>query len=154
MPCLIAQSCLTLCNPIAWRQPGPLSMWILQASKLEWFAMLSSRGSSQSRDQTLVSHIAGRFFTVWATREVLTRTTAAYLTIFSNNCFWLMKDVAPMNLWLWANCSNSFTHYKACSLEMLYVILWQWIWLSVSLWLVVLVETPWAVRKYCISVDM
>ena len=28
-----------------------------------------SRGSSQSRDQTQVSHIAGGFFTSWATRE-------------------------------------------------------------------------------------
>ena len=31
-------------------------------------AMLSSRGSSQPRDQAQFSHIAGRFFTVWATR--------------------------------------------------------------------------------------
>ena len=30
-----------------------------------------SRGSSQSRDQTQVSHISGRFFTTWATREVV-----------------------------------------------------------------------------------
>ena len=30
---------------------------------------LSSRASSQPRDQTQVSHIGGRFFTVWATRE-------------------------------------------------------------------------------------
>ena len=27
------------------------------------------QGSSQPRDQTLVSHIAGRFFTIWATKE-------------------------------------------------------------------------------------
>ena len=31
--------------------------------------MTSSNGSSQPRDQTQVSHIAGRFFTIWATRE-------------------------------------------------------------------------------------
>ena len=31
--------------------------------------MPSSRGSSPPRDQTQVSHIAGRFFTIWATRE-------------------------------------------------------------------------------------
>ena len=36
---------------------------------LEWVAMPSSRGSSQARDRTQVSRIAGRFFTVWATRE-------------------------------------------------------------------------------------
>ena len=40
-----------------------------QARILEWVAMPSSRGSSQPRDQTQVSHIAGRFFTSWATRE-------------------------------------------------------------------------------------
>jgi len=39
-------------------------MGILQARILEWVAMPSSRGSSQSRVQTQVSHIAGRFFTI------------------------------------------------------------------------------------------
>ena len=44
-------------------------MGILQARILKWVAMPSSRGSSQSRDQTQVSHTASRFFTVWATRD-------------------------------------------------------------------------------------
>ena len=48
---------------------APLSMGILQAKLLEWVTMLSSRGSSLSRDRTQVSHTAGRFFTIWATRE-------------------------------------------------------------------------------------
>ena len=48
---------------------APLSMGILQARILEWVAMPSSRGSSQPRDWTQVSHIAGRFFTSWATGE-------------------------------------------------------------------------------------
>ena len=43
---------------------------ILQVRILEWVAILFSMGSSQSRDQTQVSHIAGRFFGIWATREV------------------------------------------------------------------------------------
>ena len=42
---------------------------ILQARILVWVAFLFSRGSSQPRDQTQVSCIAGRFFTSWATRE-------------------------------------------------------------------------------------
>ena len=46
-----------------------LSMGVPQARILQWAAMPSSRGSSQLRDQTQVSHIAGRFFTTWATRE-------------------------------------------------------------------------------------
>ena len=43
---------------------SPDSSGILQARILEWVALPSSRGSSQPRDQTQVSHIAGRFFTV------------------------------------------------------------------------------------------
>ena len=42
---------------------------ILQARILEWVAIPYSRGSSQPRNRTQVSHIAGRFFTSWATRK-------------------------------------------------------------------------------------
>ena len=45
---------------------------ILQARILEWVAVPFSRASSQPRDRTPVSHIAGGFFTSWATREVHT----------------------------------------------------------------------------------
>ena len=41
-----------------------LSMEILQERIIEWVAMLSSRGSSQPRDQTQVTSIASGFFTV------------------------------------------------------------------------------------------
>ena len=42
---------------------------ILQARILEWVTFSFSMGSSQPRDQTHVSHMTGRFFTSWATRE-------------------------------------------------------------------------------------
>ena len=42
--------------------------WNIQARILGWVAFPFFRGSSQPRDQTEVSHIAGRFFTSWATR--------------------------------------------------------------------------------------
>ena len=48
---------------------APLSMDVLQARILMWVAMPSSRGSSQPRDWTQVSCIAGGFFIIWATRE-------------------------------------------------------------------------------------
>ena len=48
---------------------GLYSPGILQARILEWVAIPFSRRSSQPRDQTQVSHISGRFFTSWATRE-------------------------------------------------------------------------------------
>ena len=49
--------------------PGSSVLGILQARILEWGAILFSRGSSKPRDQTHISCIAGRFFTIWATRE-------------------------------------------------------------------------------------
>ena len=48
---------------------APLSMGILQTRILKWIVRPSSRGSSQPRNWTQVSCIAGRFFTIWATRE-------------------------------------------------------------------------------------
>ena len=45
----------------------------LQARILEWVAIPFSRGSSQPKDRTQVTHIAGRFFTSWATRDVMLR---------------------------------------------------------------------------------
>ena len=50
--------CLTLCDPMDYTFHG-----ILQARILEQVAFPFSRGSSQPRDQTQVSSIAGRFFT-------------------------------------------------------------------------------------------
>ena len=49
--------------------PGSSVHGILQARILEWVAISFSRGSSRPRDQTQVSHIAGRRFNLWATRE-------------------------------------------------------------------------------------
>ena len=51
--------------------PGSSAHGIIQARILEWVAIPFSRGSSQPRGQIQVSCIAGRFFTVWATREAL-----------------------------------------------------------------------------------
>ena len=65
----VTQSSPTLCNPMHYSSPGSSAHGILQARILEWVAVPFSRGSSQPRDRTQVSHIAARFFTVWATRQ-------------------------------------------------------------------------------------
>ena len=65
----VAQSCPTLWDPMDCRLPGSSVHGILQARILEWVAIPFCRGSSQPRNQTQVSHIAGEFFTIWATRE-------------------------------------------------------------------------------------
>ena len=54
------------CSP-----PGFSIHGIFQARVLEWGAIAFSRGSSPPRDRIQVSHIAGRCFTIWASREAL-----------------------------------------------------------------------------------
>ena len=66
----VAQSCLTLCDPMDCSLPGVSLHGILQARVLEWVAISFSRGSSQPRDRTWVSRIAGKRFTIWATRPL------------------------------------------------------------------------------------
>ena len=59
----VTKLCLTLWDPMdcsPWNSPG-------QNTGVGSLSLL--QGSSQPRDQTQVSHIAGRFFTSWATRE-------------------------------------------------------------------------------------
>ena len=65
----VAQSCPTLWDPMDYSLPGSSVHGILQARVLEWVAISFSRRSSRPRDWTQVSCIAGRCFTVWATRE-------------------------------------------------------------------------------------
>ena len=48
----LLQSHMTLCNPMDCRSPGSSVHGILQARKLEWVAMPSSRRSSLPRDRT------------------------------------------------------------------------------------------------------
>ena len=64
----VVHSCLTLCDP--------MDCIVLQARILEWVAFPFFRGSSQSRDRTQVSGIAGGFFTSWVTREAILESVA------------------------------------------------------------------------------
>ena len=87
--------------------PGSSVHGILQTRILQWVAMLSSGGSSWSRDRTRVSCIAGRFFTIWATREALnaTNTLSALLLSLANIIrFWIPLSVT------W----GTFAHSQFC----------------------------------------
>ena len=61
---LVTQSCPTLLDPMDCRPSWSSVPGILQSRILEWVVILFSRGSYQARDQTQVSFIAGRFFTM------------------------------------------------------------------------------------------
>ena len=64
---LTAQLCPPLGRSLDWSPPSSSVHGIFQARTLEWDAIFSSKGSSQSKDWIHVSYITGRFFICWAT---------------------------------------------------------------------------------------
>ena len=67
---LVAQLCLTLCDPMDYNPPGYSVHGILQARIPEWVAMPSTRGSSQPRSPvlqagSLLSEPPGSIFHIW-----------------------------------------------------------------------------------------
>ena len=67
---LLTQIYPILCKTMDYSQPGSSVLGILQARILEWVAVPISSRSFWLGDRTQVSCMAGKFFTVWASREV------------------------------------------------------------------------------------
>ena len=59
----VAQSCLTLCDPVDCSPPGSFVHGISQTRMLDWVVIFSCSGSSWPRDRTCISYIAGKYFT-------------------------------------------------------------------------------------------
>ena len=93
---LVTQLCPILCDPMDNTPPGFSAHGIFQARILEWVAIPFSRGCSWPRDRTRVSHSAGRFFTVWATREAL-------LHIYICNCQYSIILTYKNGHFMWFN---------------------------------------------------
>ena len=107
---LVTQSYLPLCDPMDCSPPGFSVCEILQARILEWVAIPFSRASSWPRDWTWVSYTAGRFFTIWATREGDgfftvwdTKWEVALWLFFSfSKYFFMVKRLPAMQeTWVW-----------------------------------------------------
>ena len=96
----VAQSCLTLCNPMDCSLPGSSVRGIFQARILEWVAISFSRRSSQPRDRTQVSCISGAFFTIWTTREAPFSLTSSCNPSFPVVESSLLHQPAPFTLLL------------------------------------------------------
>ena len=117
---LVAKLCPTLCNPMDWSLPGSSVCGILQTRMLEWVAMPSTRGSSWSRDRTLVSCITGRFFTIWGTLDYLTGPNLRILTnrMFHNS----VKKRYDYRMWIREKCCEKpLIHH-------------DWLWRQKGLW--------------------
>ena len=97
---------LTLCDPIDCSPPGSSVHGILQARVLEWVVIHFSRGSSWPRDQTPVSHIASKFFTIWATRETQRNLQRCN---FQSGSLRVISVPSFQGNWLTCYSSGSFT---------------------------------------------
>ena len=88
----VTQSCPTLYDPMYHSLPGSSVHGIIQARILEWVAISYSWGSSQLKDRTGVSCIAGRFFTIWATREASIHLNAEFQRIARRDKIAFLSD--------------------------------------------------------------
>ena len=82
MKVLVNQSCLTICKPMDYSQPGSSVHGILQARILEWVAISYSSESSQPRDGTWVSCTVSRFFTICYSGSLLSTLKYIYFFFF------------------------------------------------------------------------
>ena len=86
----VIQSCLTLCNPVDCRPPGSSIHGFSQTRILEWVAISFSKGIFVTQDQIQISLIAGRLFSIWATRDVWSNIIPDVQQV----CFWKILALA------------------------------------------------------------
>ena len=146
---------MTLSDPMDYSLPDSSVHGIFQARILEWVAISFSRESSRPRDQTQVSRIVGRCFTIWATREVL--YNCIYVCIYQHTHFLhLSISQPPLYLdvpseWILANRTQAEVISTPQTASMYYfsltfVILWMnnntcvtkeatlWLWQNHQIW--------------------
>ena len=95
----VAQSCPNSLGPMDCSLSGSSIHGIFQARMLEWIAISFSRGSSWPRNQTLVSRIAGRRFTVWATREAKWSESLSHVQLFVTP--WIVHGILQSRILEW-----------------------------------------------------
>ena len=125
---LVAQSCLTLCDPVDCSPPDSSVCGILQARILAWVVIPFSRGSSRSGDQTRVSHRqilyclnhqGSLFSSVQFSRSVVSDSLWPHESqharppcpsptpgVYSNSC--------PSSWWCHPAISSSVVHFSSC----------------------------------------
>ena len=87
------QSCLTLCDPMAYSLPGSSVHGILQAIVLEWVVMHSFRGSSQPRDPTHIFYVSGSLLLVPPGKPLYTLQPPKFLV--TSPYIWSPSSISP-----------------------------------------------------------
>ena len=106
-----------------WSLPGFSVHGIFQARVPEWVAISFSRGSSWTRDRSPVSRVAGRHFTLWATREAPKHKIVWYKQCIRLGIFGCYSIILVKNIESWSatdtirSCSLAFAFRSNCSLH-------------------------------------
>ena len=93
---LVTQSCMILWDHVVCRPPGSSVHGIFQERLLDWVAIPFSRGSFLPRDQTQLSCIAGRFFTVWTTMFMIIHIFAWLISLW----YYATRSLISSLFWL------------------------------------------------------
>ena len=112
------------CSP-----PGSSVHGIFQARKLEWFAVPSSRGSSQRRDWTQVSCIANVFFTSRATKEA---PVVGHMSVIQGLWYWTKQNISKNHKWSLFTVIDNVLERQTAHVEMISVT-WHFKWILVTL---------------------
>ena len=114
----VAQLCPSLCDPMDCSPPGSSVHGIHQARILDWVAVPFSKGFLQLWCRTQVSHIAGGFFTSWATREAQEYTGVGSL--------FLLQGIFPTQ-----ELNQSLLHCRWNLYQLSYLTLIKWLFIDV-----------------------
>ena len=114
----VAQLCPSLCDPMDCSPSGSSVHGIHQARILDWVAVPFSKGFLQLWRRTQVSHIAGGFFTSWATREAQEYTGVGSL--------FLLQGIFPTQ-----ELNQSLLHCRWNLYQLSYLTLIKWLFIDV-----------------------
>ena len=124
--CLLAQLCPTLCDPMDHSLPGSFVHGDSPGKNTGVGSHAHLQGSSQPKDRTQVSHISGRFFTIWATREAK-NTRMGNLSLLHGNFltqewkrgllhfWWILHQLSYQGYSLWGHEELDFTEQLTLS---------------------------------------
>ena len=119
----VAQLCPALCDPMDCSLPGFSIHGIFQARILEWVTISFSRGPSRPRDPTRVSHIGGRRYNLWATREArvssipflkLSFTVGSHCILYAESLLPTVELTFPVPLTLGPSSGRKVLHLPCC----------------------------------------
>ena len=120
---LVAQSCLTLSDPMDCSLPGPSVHGNSQARILEWVTNCFSRGFPWPKDWPCVSFVGKWILCLWATTSTVVQVCEIRWDIFLHRCVCVCRHTHISSRMLWIPC-NGFSSLEAVTFQMVCDAVW------------------------------